>query len=87
MVTAQVARRPVGSNNSPDEMAYDYLAGGADRFLLFSIVGYNEDNLDVIHTMLTGRATIAGKRADIDVTTIAVGRCGRIPPPSVTAGL
>ena len=41
------------SNHSPDEVAYDYLAGGADRFLFFPIVGYNEDNLDVIHTMLS----------------------------------
>ena len=41
------------SNHSPDEVAYDYLAGGPDRFLFFPIVGYNEDNLDIIHTMLT----------------------------------
>jgi N-acyl-D-amino-acid deacylase len=48
------------TNHSPDEIAYDYLAGGADRFLFFPIVGYNEDNLDVIHTMLSDDTTILG---------------------------
>jgi N-acyl-D-amino-acid deacylase len=48
------------SNHTPDEVAYDYLAGGAERFLFFPIVGYNEDNLDVIHAMLTDDATILG---------------------------
>ena len=33
---------------------------GAERFLFFPIVGYNEDNLDIIHTMLTDDATILG---------------------------
>ena len=48
------------SNHSPDEVAYDYLAGGAERFLFYPIVGYNEDNLDVIHTMLSDETTILG---------------------------
>ena len=48
------------TNHSPDEVAYDYLAGGADRFLFFPIVGYNEDNLDIIHTMLTDETTLLG---------------------------
>jgi N-acyl-D-aspartate/D-glutamate deacylase len=48
------------SNRTPDEVAYDYLAQGADRFLFFPVVGYNEDNLDIIHTMLTDDATILG---------------------------
>ncbi|MBN8897432.1 MAG: amidohydrolase family protein [Rhodospirillales bacterium] len=52
-----MARR---EGRSPDEVAYDYLAAGADRFLFFPIVGYNEDNLDVIHTMLRDDATILG---------------------------
>jgi N-acyl-D-aspartate/D-glutamate deacylase len=52
-----IARR---SNHSPDEVAYDYLATGADKFLFFPIVGYNEDNHDVIRTMLTDDATILG---------------------------
>ena len=48
------------TNHSPDEVAYDYLAQGADRFLFFPIVGYNEDNLDIIHTMLDDETTILG---------------------------
>jgi N-acyl-D-amino-acid deacylase len=52
-----IARR---SNHSPDEVAYDYLAAGADKFLFFPIVGYNEDNHDIIHTMLTDDATLLG---------------------------
>ena len=45
---------------TPDEVAYDYLAESADRFLFFPVVGYNEDNHDIIRTMLTDDATILG---------------------------
>ena len=48
------------SNHSPDEVAYDYLAGGAERFLFYPIVGYNEDNLDIIHAMLSDDTTLLG---------------------------
>ena len=48
------------TNHSPDAVAYDYLAASADRFLFFPIVGYNEDNLDIIHTMLNDDATVLG---------------------------
>ena len=48
------------TNHTPDEVAYDYLATGADKFLFFPIVGYNEDNHDVIRTMLMDDATILG---------------------------
>jgi len=54
---AAIARR---SNHSPDEVAYDYLATGADKFLFFPVVGYNEDNHDIIRTMLTDDATLLG---------------------------
>ena len=54
---ASVAAR---SNHSPDEVAYDYLSTGADKFLYFPIVGYNEDNHDIIRTMLTDDATLLG---------------------------
>ena len=54
---AAIAKR---SNHTPDEVAYDYLAGGADRFLFFPIVGYTEPNLDIIRTMLTDSATVLG---------------------------
>jgi N-acyl-D-amino-acid deacylase len=52
-----IARR---SNHTPDEVAYDYLAGGLDKFLFFPIVGYNEDNHDIIRTMLTSPETVLG---------------------------
>jgi N-acyl-D-aspartate/D-glutamate deacylase len=54
---AAIARR---GNHTPDEVAYDYLAGGADRFLFFPIVGYTEANHDIIRTMLTDSATVLG---------------------------
>lgn len=54
---AAIARR---SNHTPDEVAYDYLAGGLDRFLFFPIVGYTQDNHDNIRTMLTDSGTILG---------------------------
>jgi N-acyl-D-amino-acid deacylase len=55
-----IAAMAARSNHSPDEVAYDYLAGGAERFLFYPIVGYNEDNLDIIHTMLSDETTILG---------------------------
>ena len=48
------------TNHSPDEVAYDYLATGADKFLYFPIVGYNDNNHDIIRSMLTDDATILG---------------------------
>ncbi len=48
------------TNHTPDEIAYDYLAAGAEKFLFFPVVGYNEDNHDIIRTMLTDDATILG---------------------------
>ena len=54
---AAIARR---GNHTPDAVAYDYLAGGLDRFLFFPIVGYTQDNHDNIRSMLTDPATILG---------------------------
>ncbi|MBX6373545.1 MAG: amidohydrolase family protein [Acetobacteraceae bacterium] len=54
---AAIAER---EGRTPDEVAYDYLAGGADRFLFFPVTGYNVDNHDVIHEMLTNEATLLG---------------------------
>ncbi len=48
------------SNRTPDEVAYDYLSAGADRFLFFPVVGYNEDNLNIIQTMLEDETTLLG---------------------------
>ena len=54
---AAIAER---EGRTPDEVAYDYLAESADHFLFFPVVGYNEDNHDIIRTMLTDEATILG---------------------------
>ena len=51
--SSSIAAMAMRSNHTPDEVAYDYLAGGLDKFLFFPIVGYNDDNLDVIHAMLS----------------------------------
>ena len=48
------------SNRSPDEIAYDWLSASADRFLFFPVVGYNEDNLGVIQSMLEDETTLLG---------------------------
>lgn len=48
------------SNRTPDEIAYDYLADGADKFLYFPIVGYNGGNHEVIRAMLSDETTILG---------------------------
>jgi N-acyl-D-aspartate/D-glutamate deacylase len=45
---------------TPDEVAYDYLAVSADRFLFFPVVNYNEDNLGVLQTMLEDDTTLLG---------------------------
>jgi N-acyl-D-aspartate/D-glutamate deacylase len=58
--SSSVAAMAARSNRSPAEVAYDYLAGGLDRFLFFPIVGYNEDNHDIIRTMLTAPETMLG---------------------------
>jgi len=55
-----IAAMAARSNHSPDEVAYDYLAGGADKFLFYPIVGYNQDNMEPIREMLTDDATILG---------------------------
>ncbi|HVY17226.1 MAG TPA: amidohydrolase family protein [Rhodopila sp.] len=54
---AAIAKR---EGRTPDEVAYDYLAASADRFLFFPVTGYNEDNLDVAYTMLTDEGTLLG---------------------------
>ncbi len=58
--SSSIAAMAKRSNHTPDEVAYDYLAGGLDRFLFFPIVGYNEDNHDIIRTMLTSPETMLG---------------------------
>jgi len=58
--SSSIAAMAEREGRTPDEVAYDYLAGGIDRFLFFPVVGYNEDNHNVIREMLTDPATILG---------------------------
>jgi N-acyl-D-aspartate/D-glutamate deacylase len=58
--SSSIAAIAARSNHAPAEVAYDYLAGGLDRFLFFPIVGYNEDNHEVIRAMLTSPETVLG---------------------------
>jgi N-acyl-D-amino-acid deacylase len=58
--SSSIAAMAKRSNHTPSEVAYDYLAGGLDKFLFFPIVGYNEDNHDIIRTMLTSPETVLG---------------------------
>jgi N-acyl-D-aspartate/D-glutamate deacylase len=58
--SSSIAAAAKRAGRTADEVAYDYLAEGADRFLFFPIVGYNEDNHDIIRMMLTDDATILG---------------------------
>ena len=55
------------SNHTPDEVAYDYLAGGLDKFLFFPIVGYNrgQSRHHPHHADLTrdGAGTVGWRRA------------------------
>ncbi len=54
---AAIAER---EGRTPDEVAYDYLAADQANFLFFPVVGYNQDNHDIIRTMLTDDATVLG---------------------------
>jgi N-acyl-D-amino-acid deacylase len=54
---AAIAHR---EGRTPDEVAYDYITQGVDRFLFFATTGYVEDNHDVIREMLVDEGTILG---------------------------
>ena len=47
-------------NRSPQEVAYDYLTEGLDRFLFFPIVNYTEGDHETVRAMLTDPATLLG---------------------------
>ena len=55
-----IAGMAARSNRTPDEVAYDYLSESADKFLFFPVVGYNQDNLGPIQTMLEDDTTLLG---------------------------
>src|SRR5258706_2495272 len=45
---------------TPDEVAYDYLTQGPDKFLFFPVTNYVEGDLAIVREMLTDRMTILG---------------------------
>ena len=47
-------------NRSPQEVAYDYLTEGLDRFLFFPIVNYSEGDHTTVREMLTDTGTLLG---------------------------
>ncbi|MEN0074243.1 MAG: amidohydrolase family protein, partial [Paracraurococcus sp.] len=54
---AAIAER---EGRTPDEVAYDYMAADPANLIFFPVTGYNIDNHDVIHGMLTDEATVLG---------------------------
>jgi N-acyl-D-amino-acid deacylase len=55
-----IAAIAASGNSSPQEVAYDYLTEGLDRFLFFPITNYVVDNHGPIREMLTDPATLLG---------------------------
>ncbi len=47
-------------NMRPQEVAYDYLTEGLDRFLFFPIVNYTDGDHETVREMLTDPATLLG---------------------------
>jgi N-acyl-D-amino-acid deacylase len=47
-------------NSSPQEVAYDYLTEGLDRFLFFPIVNYSDGDHATVREMLTDPGTLLG---------------------------
>jgi N-acyl-D-aspartate/D-glutamate deacylase len=54
---AAIAER---EGRTPDEVAYDYLTEDPAHFIFFPVTGYNEDNLEVVRSMLTDDVTMLG---------------------------
>ena len=55
-----IAAIAASGNSSPQEVAYDYLTGGLDRFLFFPITNYVVGDHGPIREMLTDPATLLG---------------------------
>jgi N-acyl-D-amino-acid deacylase len=47
-------------NSSPQEVAYDYLTEGLDKFLFFPIVNYTDGDHETVREMLTDPGTLLG---------------------------
>jgi len=48
------------TNHTPDEVAYDYLTEGPDRFLFFPVVGYVHGDHEQVRSLLLDDATLLG---------------------------
>jgi N-acyl-D-aspartate/D-glutamate deacylase len=57
---SSVAAIAARTGRSPQEVAYDYLTEGLDRFLFFPVTNYVEDNLRIVHDMLLDPMTFLG---------------------------
>ena len=57
---SSIAAIAARGNSSPQEVAYDYLTEGLDRFLFFPIVNYVDGDHAPIREMLTDPATLLG---------------------------
>ncbi len=55
-----IAAIAASGNRSPQEVAYDYLTEGLDRFLFFPIVNYTEGDHTTVRAMLTDPGTMLG---------------------------
>jgi len=55
-----VAAIAARTNHTPDEIAYDYLTEGLDRFLFFPVVGYVHGDHEQIRELLLDPATLLG---------------------------
>ena len=59
-VDKSIAAIAARGNHSPDEVAYDYLTEGVDRFLFFPVVGYVHGDHEQIRELLLDPGTLLG---------------------------
>ena len=57
---ASIAAISARSNRTPDEVAYDYLTEGENKFLFFPVTGYATGDHEPIRAMLKDSATLLG---------------------------
>jgi N-acyl-D-aspartate/D-glutamate deacylase len=57
---ASIAAIAARGNRTPDEVAYDYLTAGDNRFLFFPVTGYATGDHEPIREMLMDEATLLG---------------------------
>jgi N-acyl-D-aspartate/D-glutamate deacylase len=57
---ASIAAIAAAAGRTPDEVAYDFMIGGADHFLFFPVVNYTQGDHAPIREMLTDSGTLLG---------------------------